>query len=192
MKRKKIKKIQQKFLKIKRQAKQGKHGNTPPPLVGGPQPPPPPPPPPPEGLIETTQTPVEVDPSDERTSKLCASLMDRRERFTGLEIELVEMRELINILQSSQTKNTEKQRKVPLSNHQESEERRDDLKREVSALRIEMKELQEERLSYQAQLAAMSEEIRELRHEKEQRKKNNPPLTSTTTSTIWDKSIRTN
>ena len=112
---------------------------------------------------------VEVDPSDELTSKLCTSLMDMRERFTGLEIELVEMRELINILQTSQTKNTEKQRKVPLSNHQAAEERRDDLKREVSALRIEMKELQEERLSYQAQLKAMREEIRELRHEKEQR-----------------------
>lgn len=103
---------------------------------------------------------------------------DMRERFTELEGEMVQLKEMIFSLQKVQT--TDQTSNSPTAKHRE----KDSLRRELSTLQTEVKELQQEREGlraqletletlflqqteiHRAQLTAMKMEIRELKQDR--------------------------
>lgn len=109
---------------------------------------------------------LQNDPSDERsnedsepdikeTSLLHHSLATMKLQFTRLEVELVQLRETMSSLASAQTENLHK-------NLNEEEYRKD-----IEALRKEVKDLKWEKDKLDRQLLSQSEELRQLKEESE-------------------------
>ena len=120
--------------------------------------------------IPTTDQPPEenrpTNPEQAQDPQLNHTITDMKVKFTELERELVQLRELLS---QQPTQNT--------TGHQDSciinteltklKEDRDSYKRELTTLRTEVRELQQDRENHMILLTALTEEVRELIGERE-------------------------
>ncbi|KAF3855951.1 hypothetical protein F7725_016674 [Dissostichus mawsoni] len=97
--------------------------------------------------------------------QLDRAITDLKVKFTELERELVQLRELIS-QQPAQDTRVQQDSSAISTELTKLRQDRDSNRRELSTVRTEVRELQQDRESHMARLTALTEEVRELREER--------------------------
>ncbi|KAI9538426.1 hypothetical protein NQZ68_014170 [Dissostichus eleginoides] len=128
-------------------------------------------------LPETDTTPTSgcpaADPEEKEPTgpepaqdpQLDRAITDLKVKFTELERELVQLRELIS-QQPAQDTRVQQDSSAISTELTKLRQDRDSNRRELSTVRTEVRELQQDRESHMARLTALTEEVRELREER--------------------------
>ncbi|KAI4798539.1 hypothetical protein KUCAC02_021970 [Chaenocephalus aceratus] len=103
-------------------------------------------------------------PEQAQDPQLNHTITDLKVKFTELERELVQLRELIS-QQPTQDTTVHGDSSAISTELTKLRQDRDSHRRELSTVRTEVRELQQDRESHMARLAALTEEVRELREE---------------------------
>ncbi|KAI4794616.1 hypothetical protein KUCAC02_031945 [Chaenocephalus aceratus] len=111
-----------------------------------------------------TPPPLLAGTEQAQDPQLNHTITDLKVKFTELERELVQLRELIS-QQPTQDTTVHGDSSAISTELTKLRQDRDSHRRELSTVRTEVRELQQDRESHMARLAALTEEVRELREE---------------------------
>ncbi|KAF3850426.1 hypothetical protein F7725_012198 [Dissostichus mawsoni] len=123
----------------------------------------------PPPLLAAPADPEEKEPTGPEPAQdpqLDRAITDLKVKFTELERELVQLRELIS-QQPAQDTRVQQDSSAISTELTKLRQDRDSNRRELSTVRTEVRELQQDRESHMARLTALTEEVRELREETE-------------------------